>query len=47
MPELLIDGINELALETIGDLIIEPGSNPPVIEDEHLQSVRMLFQFNQ
>jgi hypothetical protein len=26
MPELLIDAINECALDTIGDLIIEPGS---------------------
>ncbi len=27
MPELLIDSINECALDTIGDLLIEPGSD--------------------
>lgn len=47
MPELLIDGINELALDTIGDVIIEPGSNPPAIEDEDLESVKKLIQLNQ
>ncbi len=44
MPELLIDGINELALSTINDLIIQPGSNPPIIaETEYIQNLRLLF----
>lgn len=44
MPELLIDGINELALATINDLIIQPGSNPPLIaETEYIQNLRQLF----
>lgn len=34
MPELLINSINEIALDTIGDLIIEPGTVPPQISDE-------------
>jgi len=32
MPELLVDSINEVAVATIGDVIIEPGSVPPVVE---------------
>jgi len=44
MPELLIDGINELALATINDLIIQPGSNPPLIaETEYLRNLQQLF----
>jgi len=44
MPELLIDGINELALATINDLIIDPGSNPPSIaETEYLQNLQQIF----
>ncbi len=44
MPELLIDGINELSLATINDLIIQPGSNPPIIaETEYIQNLRKLF----
>ncbi|NJL91048.1 MAG: hypothetical protein HC916_15600 [Coleofasciculaceae cyanobacterium SM2_1_6] len=44
MPELLIDGINELALATINDLIIAPGSNPPSIaETEYFQNLRQIF----
>ncbi len=44
MPELLIDGINELSLATINDLIIQPGSNPPMIaETEYIQNLRKLF----
>jgi len=34
MPELLIDFINQRSLDTIGDLIIEPGNEsfPPKIQ---------------
>jgi hypothetical protein len=47
MPELLVDSINELALDTIGDVIIEPGSEPPVVEDEDAENVRkMLYSSN-
>jgi hypothetical protein len=44
MPETLIDCINELALDTVGDVIIEPGSNPPIIEDEDIEAVKMVLQ---
>lgn len=44
MPEFLIDSINELALDTVGDIIIEPGSAPPAIEEEDLELVRKLIQ---
>lgn len=44
MPEFLIDSINELALDTVGDIIIEPGSSPPAIEEEDLEFVRKLVQ---
>ncbi|MDI6853025.1 MAG: TerB N-terminal domain-containing protein [Deltaproteobacteria bacterium] len=44
MPEFLIDSINELALDTVGDIIIAPGSAPPAIEEEDLEFVRKLVQ---
>jgi hypothetical protein len=44
MPGLLIDSINEAAMATIGDVIIAPGSVPPVIEEEDLEMVERLFQ---
>ena len=49
MPELLIDSINERALDTIGDLIIEPGSElvPPVIPDEYLTNVKKVLKINE
>lgn len=34
MPALLIDSINEKALDALGDYIIVPGSDPPSIEAE-------------
>jgi hypothetical protein len=39
MPELIIDSINNYAMDTIGDRIIEPGSIsiPPVIAEEYQQ----------
>jgi hypothetical protein len=41
MPELLIDYINNCAMDTIGDRIIEPGtiSTPPVITPEYIALV--------
>ncbi|MGQ4647267.1 tellurite resistance TerB C-terminal domain-containing protein [Lyngbya aestuarii] len=45
MPELLIDSINERALDTVGDLLIEPGSNPPVIADhEYLVALQQMIR---
>jgi len=42
MPELLIDSINEAAMEAIGDVIIEPGSAPPVVEEEDMEMVQRM-----
>jgi len=48
MPELLIAAINEVALETLGDLIIEPGSVPPIISDtEYLTNVQKMLKINE
>lgn len=45
MPELLIDSINNCAMNTIGDRIIEPGStsNPPVIAPEYTTLVNQVI----
>jgi chromosome segregation ATPase len=43
MPQLLIDEINELALETIDDLIIEPGDPPTIPEPEYLLYIRQII----
>jgi len=40
MPETLIDSINELAHETIGDIIIDTNSVPPVIEEDDFEMVQ-------
>jgi hypothetical protein len=40
MPETLIDSINELAHETIGDIIIDTDSVPPAIEGEDCEMVQ-------
>jgi septal ring factor EnvC (AmiA/AmiB activator) len=45
MPEVLIDSINERAMDTIGDLIIEPGlSSTPSIREEYLMVVKKIIQ---
>jgi len=44
MPEQLIDVINELALDTVGDIIIDSSAPTPVIEDEDLPMVQELLQ---
>jgi hypothetical protein len=46
MPELLVDSINEIALDAIGDVIIQPGSDPPIIEDEDMEMVRKLMEIS-
>lgn len=43
MPELLIDSINERAIDTIGDLIIEPGGSSARVAPEYLAIVRQLL----
>lgn len=49
MPELLIDAINECALDTIGDLIIEPGSElvPMGILEEYLEKLDKVININE
>jgi hypothetical protein len=45
MPELLIDAINERAIATLGDIIIEPGTDAPAIADpEYLETVKKLLE---
>lgn len=48
MPELLIDAINECALDTIGDLIIEPGTEtiPLAIMEEYLTQLNKVMKLN-
>jgi chromosome segregation ATPase len=48
MPELLIDSINECALDTIGDLLIEPGSDsiPLGIMEEYLMQLNKILNLN-
>jgi septal ring factor EnvC (AmiA/AmiB activator) len=45
MPELLIDGINERALEAIGDIILEPGSSTgdTIVAEEYRDQVATLI----
>lgn len=40
LPEMIIDSINETALNTIDDIIIEPGAFPPEIDDEYCDNVK-------
>lgn len=46
MPELLIDSINEQALDTIGDLLLDAnaGAGSATIARDHLETVKMLLQ---
>lgn len=48
MPELLIDSINECALDTIGDLIIEPGTEsiPLCIIEEYSTQLNKVMNLN-
>lgn len=49
MPELLIDLINKRALNTIGDLIIEPGNESfyPKILEEYLVNVKKVIKIKE
>lgn len=46
MPEMLIDSINERALDTVGDIIIEPGTGAgsATIVREHLRTVKKMLK---
>jgi predicted nucleic acid-binding Zn-ribbon protein len=43
MPELLIDSINEWAMDTIGDLVIDPSANAPIVAPEYAETVKQLI----
>ncbi len=40
MPSMIIDGLNEIALEAIGDIIIEAFPTPHVIEEDYVEALR-------
>jgi hypothetical protein len=46
MPELLIDSINERALEVVGDIILEPSAQPgvPVIAQEYESAIQAILR---
>lgn len=46
MPELLIDSINERALEAVGDIILEPSAQPgvPVIAQEYESAIQAILR---
>lgn len=46
MPTVLIDDINKRASNTIGDLIIQPGSEPPTVSAAHLNHVKKVIALN-
>ena len=43
MPQLLIDSINEIANNTIGELIINTASESPAIYPEYMDEVRQVI----
>jgi ABC-type methionine transport system ATPase subunit len=43
MPNLLIDSINELANDTIGELIIETNAEIPAVYQEHISNVKKMI----
>jgi hypothetical protein len=43
LPEMVLDKINELALDTIGDFLLEPGADPPRVEDEQRETLRAVL----
>jgi hypothetical protein len=43
MPGALLDSINEIAMDTLSDIIIDTAVDPPVIEDEDIEMVRHLL----
>lgn len=49
MPELIIDNINNYALDKLSDRIIEPGSvsNHPTIAEEYLTMVKQIIEYSE
>ena len=43
MPSLLLDTINELAQDAIGDLLIYVDEQPPTIEEEYEEVVNRIL----
>ena len=43
MPDALLDLINQVAVDTIGDIIIDTAAEPPAFEDEDIDMVRQLL----
>lgn len=43
MPGALLDSINQLAMDTIGDVILDTSVDPPIVEDEDMELVRQLL----
>jgi len=46
MPEVLLDSLNELALESIGDLVVDTLSSPPVLFPEVLDKIKEEVNIN-
>jgi len=46
MSGALVDSINEIAYETVGDTIIDPASDPLAIEDDYVALVEQLIGIN-
>lgn len=44
MPELLIDSINERAMDTVGDLVIDPSANAPIVAPEYAETIHYLLE---
>lgn len=44
MPEVLLDGINEMALTLIGDNLIETAEENPYIYDDYLNEIKMCLE---
>lgn len=43
MPEALLDSLNELSLETVGDLIVDCSVSPPVLFEENRDIINQLI----
>lgn len=44
MPALLIDSINEHAMDTVGDLIIDPSASAPIVAPEYAETIHALLE---
>ncbi|MCR4429150.1 MAG: TerB N-terminal domain-containing protein [Caldiserica bacterium] len=43
MPEALLDSLNEISLEAVGDLILDGNSTPPVIFEENRDIIKQIL----